>query len=48
MTPEQAAQALEYLAILPDVLTALRQLFAAVAVGTGFTIAGFIVLSMKH
>lgn len=48
MTPEQAAQALTYLAVLPDILDALNYLFAAVSVLTGVVIAGFIVFMMRR
>lgn len=48
MTPEQAEMALGYLAILPDILDALRFQFAAVAALTGVVVSGFIALMMKH
>lgn len=40
MTPEQAG---DVIALLSDILAALRFCFSAIAVGTGVTLAGFIV-----
>lgn len=46
MTPEQAGNVI---GLLSDILAVLRFCFSAVAVGTGVTLAGFIVLLFtKH
>lgn len=46
MTPEQAG---DVIALLSDILAALRFCLSAIAVGTGVTLAGFIVLFFtKH